>query len=233
MSDNVKQPRSVLVVGDDPSVSKMFLDRGYTVSLFSRDGQSLIAREKEFDGRSLVVFTGGADVCPFLYGELPLEGTRYDITRDMREIKLYKQIPWEVPKIGICRGAQFLNVMSGGSMWQHVNGHLVNHPIVTCANKTEPSRTLMISSTHHQMMIPSPDADVLASGCEATIFKSELLDRSIDKPGSDPEVIYYWTTNSLCFQPHPEYGPAECTRYFFHLIESYFTAAQDAKGVRS
>lgn len=34
--------------------------------------------------------------------------------------------------VGICRGAQFLNVMAGGKMIQHVEGHAIHgtHEIV-------------------------------------------------------------------------------------------------------
>lgn len=38
----------------------------------------------------------------------------------------------QIPMVGICRGAQFLNVMAGGKMIQHVEGHAIHgtHEIV-------------------------------------------------------------------------------------------------------
>jgi len=66
-----------------------------------------------------VVFTGGADVSPFMYGEKKLSVTCNDEHRDEQE-KLFFERYTKVPKVGICRGGQFLNVMNGGKMWQHV-----------------------------------------------------------------------------------------------------------------
>lgn len=120
----------------------------------------------------------------------------------------------DLPKIGICRGAQFLNVKSGGAMWQDVNNHTKDHVATDILfTNTE----LTVSSTHHQMMIPSPDGEILAFAKEATQFKS-ASDR--DPTRVDAEVVWYEKTKSLCFQPHPELaGYSDCRDYFFDLID--------------
>ncbi|MNR49918.1 hypothetical protein D3C85_1693660 [compost metagenome] len=44
----------------------------------------------------------------------------------------------------------------------------------------------------------------------------------IDKPRVDIEAMFYKDTNSLCFQPHPEFYGAHSTReYYFELLERY------------
>ncbi len=63
---------------------------------------------------------GGADVCPRSYGEKPLrpqwEG---DEIRDRYEIALVEAfLAAGKPILGICRGAQLLNVALGGTLWQ-------------------------------------------------------------------------------------------------------------------
>ena len=72
-----------------------------------------------------VLFTGGDDVDPALYGreKEPDCGfiTRY---RDDFEIKLLKSaMRAEKPVFGICRGIQILNVALGGTLVQHKPGH--------------------------------------------------------------------------------------------------------------
>lgn len=63
---------------------------------------------------------GGADVCPRTYGEEPLrpewEG---DEIRDRYELELIRAFhDAGKPVLGICRGAQLLNVAFGGTLWQ-------------------------------------------------------------------------------------------------------------------
>lgn len=69
---------------------------------------------------------GGADVCPRSYGEEPLrpewEG---DQIRDRYEIALVEAfLAAGKPILGICRGAQLLNVALGGTLWQDLPSQL-------------------------------------------------------------------------------------------------------------
>ena len=69
---------------------------------------------------------GGADVCPRSYGEEPLrpewEG---DEVRDRYEIALVEAfLSARKPILGICRGAQLLNVALGGTLWQDLPSQL-------------------------------------------------------------------------------------------------------------
>ncbi len=70
-----------------------------------------------------VILSGGADVDPNIYGELPIPqlGT-IDPIRDAYEMKLACSIIREKkPVLAICRGCQVLNVAAGGSLWQDIN----------------------------------------------------------------------------------------------------------------
>lgn len=69
-----------------------------------------------------LVVAGGADIDPARYGQAPHERTgapRAD--RDAWEDALLRAaIDRELPFLGICRGAQLLNVALGGSLHQHL-----------------------------------------------------------------------------------------------------------------
>jgi len=65
---------------------------------------------------------GGADVCPRSYGEEPLKPEwEGDEIRDRYEIELVRAFRAAgKPVLGICRGAQILNVAFGGTLYQDI-----------------------------------------------------------------------------------------------------------------
>jgi putative glutamine amidotransferase len=69
-----------------------------------------------------LVIVGGADVDPALYGQPNLHARKIDPPRDQLELEL---IRWAVdhgkPLLGICRGAQLLNVALGGTLHQEAS----------------------------------------------------------------------------------------------------------------
>ena len=69
-----------------------------------------------------LVLQGGADVSPGSYGEEPLrQDWAGDRVRDVYEIELVHEfIEAGKPVLGICRGAQLINVALGGSLYQDV-----------------------------------------------------------------------------------------------------------------
>ncbi len=194
-----------------------------------------------YDRPDLICFTGGEDVHPNLYAEPKLEHTYPNTKRDNREIELFKRFPG-VPKVGICRGGQLLNVLSGGALWQDVDGHMGGHDVVNLLKVGPMKYTLefVVSSDHHQMMIPGELGHVLAIAHKydrardryvplATTFKSA---KGRIKPTYDTEVVIYPKTKCLCFQPHPEYSGYDKTKeYFFNLLEHFFFPVVDGTPV--
>lgn len=69
-----------------------------------------------------ILFTGGNDVNPQHYGEDPIKGIGIlDCERDEFEIKLYKKaVEKDIPILGLCRGAQVMNVAAGGKLYQDI-----------------------------------------------------------------------------------------------------------------
>jgi putative glutamine amidotransferase len=67
-----------------------------------------------------LVLMGGSDVCPESYGEKALRPEwNGDRIRDDYEIALLRAVmAARKPVLGVCRGAQIINVAQGGTLWQ-------------------------------------------------------------------------------------------------------------------
>lgn len=201
---------SVYIVGNDVPIRDMFYNRGFSIV------NSEVAA-------NIVVYGGGADLNPELYGQRmgpKMKPIMMDYVADARDLASFKRVNNKQMKIGICRGGQFLNIMNEGIMIQHVNNHVNSHPIIDTLFGED--KTITVTSTHHQMMVPSDSAEVLAySEGVATEYWGDK--GQIDKPALEPEVLWYERTRSLCFQPHPEMsssrGGPDTQDYFFDIIE--------------
>ena len=75
-----------------------------------------------------IIFSGGSDLDPALYGQEPHPETFGVVhERDEAELELMKAaLERDLPVLGICRGIQVLNVAEGGNLHQHLP-ELVGH----------------------------------------------------------------------------------------------------------
>ncbi len=202
--------RTVYTVGGYVEYMHMFEDNGWTCVDTIEDAD-------------LVQFCGGADVSPSLYSESKHRTTRCNLSRDEYESKMYEMAFENNCAIaGICRGAQFVHVMNGGKLFQDVNNHAVFRGHMAHVEVPELMRLaphgVHVSSTHHQMMREGKGTVLLTAG-EAT-FKENGVGRVFGS-ATDLEAVYHETTNSLCFQPHPEFFTKyhECQKLYFTFIE--------------
>jgi gamma-glutamyl-gamma-aminobutyrate hydrolase PuuD len=198
-----------MIINGSDDYNDLFVSMGHTIT------QHLAKAE-------LLVFTGGADVSPNLYGDYEHRFTGSNPARDKNEASFYTWgVKNDIPMVGICRGAQFLNVMSGGRMYQHVERHTRSHTITDVVT----GETVYVSSTHHQMMMPSFKALLVATaalGGEREWFDGAVARKDVSK--EDIEVVYYEHSRSLCFQPHPEFNRPEyegMKAYFKGLLARY------------
>lgn len=203
-------------------IKKVFIvNGGYEYAhLFDRLGYSPVITVEAAD---LVVFTGGEDVSPGVYGDKAHPTTHNNPFRDAKEAVIFETaFLLSKPMVGICRGGQFLNVMSGGRMYQHVSDHGRHHLITDARTGQE----LLVSSTHHQMMMPAPEALLVATA--GHMSRREWYDgQEFRDDGSDVgiEVLYYEEFKALCFQPHPEFTDKAyepMVKYFDGLLKEFF-----------
>lgn len=150
-----------------------------------------------------LILWGGEDVWPGFYGADPHpKAGPFNPERDVNEIDLVKAaMALNQSIVGVCRGAQLLCVMNGGTLWQHSLGHNNNnHGLVTRDGYINSA-----AADHHQIMRPEGKCEVLAYAEGPTIAygatdKQVVLARV-------PEVIWWPETKCLGIQPHPEWEP--------------------------
>jgi gamma-glutamyl-gamma-aminobutyrate hydrolase PuuD len=182
--------------------------------------------EARIEQADIVCFIGGHDISPALYQEKlgpKMHKFSVDAHTDDRDIAAWKKTRADQIKVGICRGGQFLNVMNGGKMIQHVDNHTIEHEMFdTLLGSPEP---VTVTSSHHQMMVPAESAEIIAYS-ENRITECYGQNGPITKPAVEPEVLWYDNTRSLCFQPHPEWevravgkSKSECRDYFFNIFD--------------
>jgi GMP synthase-like glutamine amidotransferase len=168
---------------------------------------------------ALVVFTGGSDVSPELYGENVGRFTWCSSHRDIYESKMFEIAEKnKIPCVGICRGSQFLCVKSGGKLVQDITGHSGRHGL-----RTNEDKTLICNSTHHQMQLPGKDAVVLA-WAEPRLSKRYLNGDNEDiVVERENEVVYYPNIKSLGLQGHPEWlsSKDEFVQYSLEVVRKY------------
>lgn len=159
-----------------------------------------------YNPQDVIVFTGGADVSPYLYNQEREPFTQCNPQRDELESSVFNEcVRQSIPMVGICRGSQFLNVMNGGSLIQHQREHAGHdHDMHTLHDR------FYVTSTHHQMAIIPDHADLIGWAHER---------------GDDPEPEVWWfeDTKSLCVQYHPEYMStrSEGWQFFQMLLARY------------
>jgi gamma-glutamyl-gamma-aminobutyrate hydrolase PuuD len=200
------------------------------INMFQHQGWEVVSSIEEAD---LVQFTGGSDVSPDMYGEKAHPYTSANPLRDEREARIFRiATHLKKPMAGICRGGQFLNVMCGGWLYQHVNNHAI-HGTHTAIN-VETNCILPVTSTHHQMMRAGLDARILGIASESTQcenMEGGSLNYHDQEDGTDVEVLFYPKEKVLCFQPHPEYMElvAPCQKWYFKLIKDKLGVSADAE----
>jgi putative glutamine amidotransferase len=82
------------------------------------------ARAAAFAAMDGLLLTGGADIHPSRYGHPDAGSHTAEVDRDVLESEAWAvAVARGLPVLGICRGFQAINVFSGGTLLQHVDGH--------------------------------------------------------------------------------------------------------------
>jgi putative glutamine amidotransferase len=106
---------------------------------------------------SALIISGGDDIHPTLYGDIPKQGGNYDRNRDAMEIDCIRYaLESHLPLLGICRGHQLINTVMGGTL---------HSSIVAQRKKTSNRRSLL----------PSKKVSLNASSSLRQILNSEHI----------------------------------------------------------
>lgn len=82
-------------------------------------------RRSAFGSMAGLLLTGGADIDPARYGKPNQGSVSIEPARDELEQEAYAAAAARgIPILGICRGFQAINVFRGGTLLQHVDGHV-------------------------------------------------------------------------------------------------------------
>jgi putative glutamine amidotransferase len=182
------------------------------------------------DGLDGLVITGGADVDPGAYGDDPHPHTDTPAgDRDAWEFALLAgALERRMPVLGICRGAQVLNVALGGTLHQHLPDLLGHHRhrlgearFSTTEARTVPGTRLagLVGAGvrgkcyHHQAI------DRLGEGLTVSATDAEGVIEAVEIPGEHFVVAVQW---------HPE-ETLDDVRLFTGLVRA--AASHAAAGV--
>ncbi len=136
--------------------------------VFSKD----LSKSSDCDA---LLLTGGGNICPAFYGEKNEEYYEYDYLTDISEFYLIKEFLRKNKQIvGICRGAQVLNVFFNGSLEFVPDKILSNHYTFSKDIEHEITykngRKIIVNSMHKQRINKLGDGFIIeASAYDGTI----------------------------------------------------------------
>lgn len=162
-----------------------------------------IVNPKHLTGKDeVLILWGGEDISPALYNQpvVRARAAKTPSVRDTIEKNLFdRAVELGIPIIGICRGAQLQCALSGGSLFQHIQGgHHEDHFV-----ETKDGHSFRTSSCHHQALnLSNVEHELLAWD------KDRVTVAYTDKDAVEtviPEVAYIPKTKSFAIQGHPEW----------------------------
>jgi putative glutamine amidotransferase len=181
-----------------------------------------------------LVISGGADVDPALYHESMAGARDLDPDRDQLDTDAYRAAQdRSLPVLGVCRGLQAINVLSGGSLLQHLDGHETRpypavpaeqHPIqivggTRLASIVGGADALLVNTYHHQAVTRDRLAPSLIASASAMDPAGELVEALESR---DPDR---WLVGIQCHPERTESSPIVLER----LWTAFVAAALDRR----
>lgn len=184
------------------------------------------ARAAPLESLDGLVISGGSDIDPVRYGHHEPPSARLDGARDEFELALLNELPTrDVPVLGICRGAQLLNVHAGGALHPDlkvVAGVSARRVILPRLRvRVEPESqlatilgrvTLRVNAFHHQAM------SRLGAGLRVAARDDRGVIQAVEAPGAHFRIGVQW---------HPELLPQ--SRIQRRLFSALADAARDGE----
>ncbi len=157
-----------------------------------------------------LVIGGGNDIGPEHYGGDVHEKVKSDPERDRLEIKWIKYaLEQDLPLLGICRGAQLINVVLGGTLHQDIRklrnktsnrpGLLPTKRVLLQADSTLARvcarQRLRVNSLHHQAIKQPGD------GLRITGLDRDEIVQAVESSAGRPILGVQWHPEYLCYLP--------------------------------
>ncbi len=237
-------PRILVTVADpaiqaDPAIAArknaLYLEAvrrsgGEPMELDATSSETL--RRTAFETMDGLLLTGGADLDPARYGRPNQGSVDIEPERDALEATAYSAAAARaVPVLGLCRGFQAINVFNGGTLLQHVPGHVgagwgqgpaAEHPLrlvpgsrlARILSPTNPrAGATTVNSYHHQAIRAADLAPGLVASAWASSSEGDLVEGF---EAADGRVL-------LGVQCHPERTnstPTSFERLFRYFIDA-------------
>lgn len=186
--------------------------------------------ERVLDSLDGLLITGGTDVDPAVYGQRPHSSTDQPARqRDAWEFALLRAaLQRRLPVLGICRGAQVLNVALGGTLHQHLpdvighSGHRAGNAVFTTLPvRTVPGTRLAAlvgdsvdARCYHHQGIAELGAGLVVSGWDA-----DGVVEALELPGPGFALAVQW---------HPEES-LDDLRLFSAIVEAAQAYAKERR----
>jgi putative glutamine amidotransferase len=154
------------------------------------------------DGLDGLLLTGGTDVNSKLYRQEPHEASdQPDDERDAMEQRLLQSaLERDLPVLAICRGMQLFNIVHGGTIAQHVEGHVQPGVAEAHAIGVEPETRLaqaigsgahLVNSRHHQVV------DQTGRGLRVSATSEEGYPEALERDDKKFAVAVQWHPEDL------------------------------------
>ena len=183
----------------------IYASAGYSGYLYPLIASGMFKEVEEIEMADAVLFAGGSDIGPELYGQKKGRLTYTNPRRDTIEVADYNYATFNgIPIIGVCRGMQLFTALEGGTLFQHVDNHAGDRHMMM----TDEGENLRVNSLHHQMCNPWDGVEEFRLlGWSPSHLAGTIIgagDLYVDPPPVEPEAIYYPKSKAFAVQWHPE-----------------------------
>ena len=237
-------PRIVITVSDpstraDPALAARKL-QSYTEAVARHGAEAILlnpglppaARTDALATMDGLLLAGGPDIDPGRYGRHRLPSDSVELDRDALEAEAWAAAAERaLPVVGVCRGLQAINVFSGGTLIQHVDGHSGpawgRGPAATHPLRVEPGTRLarilfptnvrggvvQVNSYHHQAVGPADLAPGLVPNARAASRAGELIEGLETRDGR-------FVLGVQCHPERTESTPKSFERLFAFFVDA-------------
>jgi putative glutamine amidotransferase len=191
-------------------------------------------RRSAFAAMDGLLLPGGADLDPSLYGQEPHPAAQVEAVRDNLELEAWRAARQRgVPVFGVCRGFQAINVFSGGTLVQHLEGHdspeePIVHPLhldpasrlAAILGEADPLISTEVNTYHHQAVRPEDLAPGLVASGVAPHHDGDLVEAL---EAADPAD---WLVGVQFHPERPEFIGPEFERLWLAFVDAARGAAR-------